>query len=171
MAKRTDLYPNRAIQAVTLSAANTLTFAQMRFGFGVFGGTAIVLHRMEFHLPVAAMNGLVANTDAIRLAITNRDDLTALSPTNMNVLIFKELTTTMVGAVVGIQVNEGPILVDLARLPGGGMIIPPNPLFFAMVSEGLAAAISATLVMYYTTLTLTDADYVELVQSLIPVNI
>lgn len=170
MAKtRMDVYPNRAIQSVTMSAANTLTFAQMRFSFGTFTGTALIISRLDFYPTPAMVGEMTAAGDYLRFAITNRDDLSDLDPANMNVLALKTLLATSVGAADNFI--DYPYRIALETLPGGGIIVPANPLYLALDTNGLASAGACKLVMYYRTLQLTDADYIELVQSLIPVNI
>lgn len=168
---RQDVYPNRALFNVTLSAANTLTFQQIRFGMGLFQGTAIIVNRIDWHLDMVTVHEIITNGDEVRMALTNRDDITALAMDNMNVLAMNEVTAIVVGTVVGIMHFRNPIVQDFSNLPGGGLIIPANPLFIGAVSLGITAAITVQAVMYYQTKVLADADYIELVQSLIPLNI
>ena len=170
MAKRAgDLFVNRAIFSLTMSAANTITFEQVRFGLGVFTGTALIVHRVDWHLESAAE--LITAGDNMQLALTNREDLAALQAHNMNVLILKEVRLGASGTPANALLMELPLVSDLSTLPGGGLIIPANPLYVAMLTTGYAAAGVVHCVMWYTTKTLTDADWIELVQSLVPVNI
>ena len=170
-AGRQDVYPNRALFSVTLSAADTLTFQQIRFGMGVFQGTALIVNRIDWHPDQVSMSGMVSANDMIRVALTNRDDLAALTQANMNVLVFKELMVVLDGTAANFIVLDTPFISDFSRLPGGGLIIPANPLFIGATSAGIGAAMTVHAVMYYQTKVLADADYIELVQSLIPLNI
>lgn len=166
-----DVYGNRAFEDLTMSAANTITFEQIQFGVGLFQGVAMVLSRVEFYPTIGSWNELVATTDALYMAITNRDDLTNLDPANQNVLVLKQLFVTMVGAVVGIQIDQSPLVCDMSTLPGGGLIVPANPLYFALHSAGFAAAAQVRTILYFTFRQLADSEYVELIQTIMPANL
>ncbi len=169
MAKRqiADKYPNRAFETVTMSAANTLTFSQVQFGVGLFQGVAALIHRIEWFPSAASVRELGAATDSIDLALTNRDDLASLSPINQSVLACKQWIGR--GAEVAADIN--PARSDFSGLIGGGLIIPANPLYVGMDTLGAAAASSCVVVIYMTFRELTDAEYVELVQTIMPANL
>lgn len=142
----------------------------MRFGMGIFTGSALLIHRLEITVPAATLALIDAAGDELELAITNRDDLASLDPQNMNVLAYLKQNFRMPSSV-GFQLWQLPWIADYANLPGGGLLVPANPLFFAMDSATIGAAGVCDLVLYYTVIQLADADWVELVQSLIPVNV
>lgn len=172
MAKqKIDVFPNRAIQRLTLSAADTLTFTQMRFGAGLFTGTALVIHRVDWYPDETSMNSLAQGSDQLLFAITNRDDIATLSADNMNCLVTKFINTAEAGTPATLNIIPIPLISDFTQLPGGGLIVPSNPLFLAGASTGLGAVMVLDMIMYYTQKELVDADYIELIQSLIPVNI
>ena len=169
--KRVDVFPNRAVERVVMSAANTITFEQIRFGLGVFQGVALVLHRIEFYLSALSVRELVAVADSVEVGLTNRDDLASLQMTNLNVLVSRAMLPMMVGAVVSLSQERFPLIADLATLPGGGLIIPANPMFLGMQTVGFAIVGVCDAVIYYTFKQLTDADYIELIQGMLPANI
>ena len=164
-----DQFVNRALVQVTTSAADALTFTQMRFGMGIFTGTALVINRIEWTF--LNLDEMAAVTDILHMAITNRDDLAALGPDNMNVLAYKRLQGLAIGTPASWHMADMPYVTDFSQLPGGGLIVPANPLFMAVGTDGFAAAATVQAIMYYLTKELVDADFIELVQSLIPVNI
>lgn len=168
-AGRQDQFPNRAIMQVTQTVGSTLVFQQVRFGAGLFQGTALIVHRIEWFPDQDSVLEMLDVADYHHYALTNRDDLTELTPQNMNVLVMKKLLTPE-GGVFG-QHEELPFISDLSNQPGGGLIIPSNPLFLAFDTGGASTQFTLNAVMYYTVRQLSDADYIELVQSLIPVNI
>lgn len=170
-AGRVDIFPNRAMFSVQQSAANALSFTQIRFGMGIFQGTALIISRILWYLGTGIIDELTAGTDSIQMALTNRDDLASLDPVNMNVLIQQAVHVADFGTAASGQFVESPIISDFASLPGGGLIYPANPLFIGVDSLGFANAQTLYAIMYYLTKELADAEYVELVQSLIPVNI
>lgn len=172
MAKqRVDKFPNRAFIRVTESGANTLTFGQIQFGVGIFQGVAAVIHRVEFMPLIGTLADIVAGDDQLSLALTNRDDLVSLIPNNQSVLMSKRLNAAMIGAVVSLQWMEFPLVIDFTSLPGGGIIIPANPLYLGVEGASLAAAAVVDCTIYLTFRDLTDSEYVELVQTIMPANI
>lgn len=172
MAKRkTDVYPNRVVHRVVSSASDTLTFTQIRFGTGLFGGVALIIHKLEYHVARASARKLLEITDNLEVAMTNRDDLANLEPTNLNVLDRVELIPMQVGSVVSLNMLIMPIIKTFNEMPGGGMIIPTNPLYLGLSTGGFGATATVDLVMYYTFKQMTDADYIELVQGMLPANI
>jgi hypothetical protein len=166
-----DAYVNRALKTVTMSAANTLTFEQIQFGVGLFQGVAMVVNRVEWHLPFATLSELVGNADVIELAITNRDDLTALTPNNQSVLAYDMIRSIAVGAVVSLEHLVMPLITDFSSLAGGGLIIPANPIYAGITTAGFAAAAQVNVIMYFTFKQLTDAEYIELLQTIMPANL
>lgn len=154
-----------------MSAANTLTFAQIQFGVGLFQGVAAVVHRLEWFLPLAQLTEIAAGTDEVELALCNRDDLANLDPDNQSVLSKKALTGITTGAVVSEWIQEQPLVNEFSDMPGGGLIIPANPIYVGMDTVGFAAAGICDLVFYLTFRQLTDAEYVELIQTIMPANI
>ena len=58
-----------------------------------------------------------------------------------------------------------PIVVDFSTLPGGGIIVPPNPLYLAAKGLGLGAAQSVSVRFWYTNIALKPEEYWELVES------
>lgn len=166
-----DIYSNRAFETVTMSAANTLTFEQIQFGVGLFQGTALILNRIEWFPLGATILELVAVADHLEFALTNRDDLANLNPTNQSVLVRKRIQAVMVGAVVSLEHIVTPLVSDLSGLPGGGLILPANPLYIGALTAGYANAAIVRAVLYFQFKQLTDAEYIELLQTIMPANI
>jgi len=169
--KLQDVYANRAFKTVVASAANVITFSQLQFGVGLFQGVAMILNRIEWSVPQATLLELVAIADTLTFAVTNRDDLTYLDATNQSVYASLNLNPIMVGAVVGIEQIKQPWISDFSGIQGGGLIIPANPIYIAVHTAGFAAAATARAVLYFTFKTLTDAEYIELLQTIMPSNI
>lgn len=166
-----DVYVNRAFETVIMSAANAITFSQVQFGVGLFQGVAAIIHRVEWYPSNATVRELVGVADFINMALTNRDDLSSLDPTNQSVLCHKALLPMMVGTVVGLEYIPVPLVSEYSGFPGGGMIVPANPLYLGMVTGGYAAAGTLRAIVYITFKQLTDAEYVELIQTIMPANL
>lgn len=166
-----DQYPNRAFIYLTTSAANTLTFEQVQFGVGLFQGVALVLNRIEWCPDQGSLSELVAAADRFFVALTNRADLASLEPENQNILAYKSLRAMQVGAVVSLNHIELPLVSDFSSMPGGGLIMPANPLYIGLETAGFAAVANVRVVMYFTFKQLADAEYIELIQTIMPSNL
>ncbi len=172
MAKaKADRFVNRAIQRVTMSAANTLTFQQVNFAAGIFQGVAVLLHRVIFHVGATAWRELVGLTDSFAVALTVSQQIADLNMTNAEVIIRRQFICTIVGAVVSMVQRQEEVEVDLSNLPGGGILIPANPIFVAMISANLTTPGVCDCEMLFTFKELADADYIELIQSRVQANI
>jgi hypothetical protein len=150
-----------------MSAANTLTFAQLQFAVGVFQGVALILHRVEWFPTLASLRELVAATDSISMAIVTNDNLASLDPTDQDIIVRSDI----IGLAANVETVPLPIINDYTNLPGGGLIVPANPLYLALDTGGAAAASVCRAIIYYTFKSLSDKDYIELMQMMIPGNI
>lgn len=172
MAKQiADVYPNRALAGITMSGTDALTFEQIRFGVGIFQGVALLVHQIDYFLSLASHTQLTTSADYCSLALTARDDLTSLTPTVLNVIDVIDYNVVLFGTAAEARMIHKPRTREFNHMPGGGILIPANPLFLAMSSTGFASAGVARVVIYYTFKTLTDKDYLELLQSMLPANI
>lgn len=159
-----DLYINRTNATVVMSALNTLTFQQIRFAAGLFEGIALLLTRVLWYPTNTSLRELVASTDSLHMALTTRSDLTAIDPVNLSVLVSKN--------IVGLATNTEPIITplinDFSNMPGGGMLIPANPLYLGAFTAGAAAASSVRVVLEYRWKKLSPQESIELLQTLLP---
>ncbi len=168
MAKsRMDKFVNRAFTSVTCSAANTLTFEQIRFAVGTFQGIGLLLHRVFSWPTSASLREHGAATDRLIWGLTLRDDLSNLDPSNQAVLTNQQV----VGMGAGVEPFHLPIVVDWTSIPGGGLLVPANPLYAGITTEGAAAASSVRIMIEYTFMALSDAESIELLQTIIPGNV
>lgn len=168
MAKaKKDLYTNRAHGLVTMSAADTITFQQINFAVGIFQGIALKLIRVLWYPDQASFSRIDADTKYFQLGLTLRDDLTSLSATNLSVVVSK----IVYGLGDSPEIVQGPLVDDFSTLPGGGLLIPANPVYLGMDSNGVGSALVVRAVLYYTFVELTDKESVELLQTILPGNV
>lgn len=164
--KVTDAYVNRAFIEVTMSAANTLTFEQIRFSVGTFEGYAILLHQIHFYPTETSLRELVAATDDMTIAVVTRDSLTSLDPTEQSVISVMKICSV----AAGVESYTLPLVMDFTALPEKSILIAPNPLYIAMTTSGAVAASKLRAVMYYRFKKLSAAQALELLQMMIPAN-
>lgn len=168
MAKKIDKYVNVGYGFVIASGANALTFDQIQFAIGVFQGVAIVLHKVLWYPSPADLRELVAATDTLMWALCTSNRLNAITDTSDPSIITHG---RMTGVGVAVESHRTPFVDDMTGLPGGGRIIAPNPLYVAIHSAGFTGISSMRVELQFTFMELSDADYIELIQSQLPANI
>lgn len=172
MAKmKRDVFVNRAIERVTMSAANTLTFQQINFAAGIFQGVAVLLHRVTFNIGLTAYREMVAVNDSFTVALTVSRQLADLNMTNAEIIVRRQRAAILVGAIVNLIHTSDDITVDLTQLPGGGILIPANPIYLAMLTTSLTTEGVCDCEILFTFKELADADYIELIQSRVQANL
>jgi len=166
MAKqKQDKYVNRMIKRCVMDGANTLTFEQIQIGVGLFEGKALLIHRALYEIDETSIGALETESDLIDYGLTVSDNLSDFKMTHGEIIDRGRLCINITGTAATNNVFEMPIVHDFSTLPGGGLIVPANPLFLTMSSAGLAAAGTLDCEIYFTFLELGDADYLELLQS------
>lgn len=160
----TDIYTNRTMARITMSVADTLTFQQVRFAVGLTQNFALLLNRIKYFPEAAFLQALQAATDTLNVALVTREDINDLNPTNLSVIDVHALF----GCGANVTPMHNPIESDFNNLPGGGLIIPPNPLFIAIASTGLGVTGVMDVVLEYQYVELTDNQAREVLQTLIP---
>lgn len=163
-----DSYANIGYGTVTMSAANTLTFSQIQFAVGLFQGIAILLHRVLWYPTNTSCREMVAATDDMQLAITTSNRLTAIADVAEPAVVALK---RIIGVGVAVEPWTLPLVTDYTMLPGGGKLIPANPIYLAMVTVGAVAASAAKAHLEFTFVELQAADYLELIQAQYPANI
>ena len=161
-----DRFCNQAYINVVESAANTLTTQKLESGYSVLGSIAWVIHRLEYGLSsaIAQMNS-TGDTAQIGLVSLPSTTLTTFSMGSQAVYDFIELIRYDTGTAANANFMQSPYTKDFTNLPGGGLLIAPNPLYLAVKGAGCAGAITVPLRIYFTELELDSDLYRELFQS------
>jgi len=157
-------YTTTAVFTVTESAANTLTFEKLETGMSIYDKVGWVVQRVEFtSIGVQAlMNG---SGDYVVAALTMSNQMTDISSENPAVILSVAKQRVDFGtAASGMMVNE-PSFLDYTTLAGGGILVLPNPLYLGVKGTGLTGASTFQMKVYFQAVTLTDADYFNLVQA------
>jgi len=163
-----DLFANKAFGQVTESAAGTLTFSAINMAVGLFQGIAMVIHRILWVPTTASIREVVAVTDSLLMALTTSNRLSSISTVAEPAIIAQK---RYVGIGATVQPVELPFISDFTNLPSGGKLIPANPLFVGVESGGFAAVANISVELEFTFVTLSDRDYLEIIQSQFPANI
>lgn len=161
----TDQFANLAIISVTESAANTLTYKKLETGISLSEKVAWIISRVEFssgELSPTIFNG---SADELRIALTVSNSMATLVGTDPMVLDFLKITRYDYGTAATAVMSIQPIIKDYTNLPGGGIIVPPQPLYLAAAGVGLTAAVTVVCRIYYTLLPLAVDQYWELIEA------
>lgn len=169
-AKRTknDAYANVAFAYVVQTAINTLVFEQIQMAVGLFQGIAMVIHRLSYF--PNSLAELQVSADDLTMALVTSNRLSAISDVS-DPAIIDSVRIQGVGAATTTNRVHTPIVSDYTTMPGGGKIVSANPLYFALNTAAFAAVTGARLKLEFTFVTLTDRDYLEIIQSQFPANI
>ena len=165
MAVKKDEFANVIAYDLTLSAANTLTFSEIIIGLNIYDKVALVIHRFEFEPKEAALNEMTAAGDSIAGALVSSNQISGLTPDNIEVIDRRKIFRLDMGTAGSGQILEQPITSDFSEMPGGGLLVPPKPLYWAGDSTGLASAAGMILRLYFTIKQLSDAQYLELLET------
>lgn len=162
--KGMDKYGNLAIISATESAAGTLTFKKLETGTSLFDKVGVLIHRVEWY-PGSDIGLILATADRIFAGITNTNTLTDLGATQDGVMIRKVWRRADFGTAASGQLYIEPDVDDYSQLPGGGMLMMPNPIYLGVQGVSLASACTVTCRILFTFVSLTNEDFFELMQA------
>lgn len=164
--KPQDRYANMATIVVTESAANTLTYKKLETGFSIFEKMAWIIHRIEYIMD-ERFNSTADTLDIALMAANTRttiaDSGTFTDPAVLDKV--KWVRTDIGTAASGFYFTQPQIVKDFTDLPGGGILVPPTPLYGAAQGTGLAAASTNVIRFFYTVTELSTEDYWQLVEA------
>jgi len=163
--KKTDEYVNILALDVEQSAANTLTFEEIQIGLNIFDKVGIVVNRLEFLINTTMVNEMTVAADKILAALCTSNNITGLSIKNTEVVDMMQIHRFDLGAAATGTLVDQPFIRDFSSFPGGGILIPPKPLYFAVDSSGLANAGTVTCKISFVLKTLASDQYLELIET------
>lgn len=161
-----DFYANMAYIAVTESAANTLTTQKLESGYSVLGNRGWVIHRIDYYIG-DSLSQCADNGDTFVFGICTQPSTayTTWSVGLASVIDFNQEVYYEQGTPANFLYMDYRVIRDFTELPGGGLIVAPNPLYLATKGTGLAAAGAIQARIFFSEIDL-DADmYRELFQA------
>lgn len=164
--KQTDQFAQIAYMAVTETAADTLTFAQLQLANNLLSEkAAIIIHRVEIFADLSATLLNTGNdSSACALVMSDRvTDITDLS--QPEVIFFRRYRRIDFGTAASAIVHEQPDILDFSNLPGTGIIIPADRLYIGSKGNGEGAAATFRFRLWYTVKPLEVADYWDLIEA------
>lgn len=162
---KADEFANYAIVTVTESAANTLTFKKLETGISLSEKVAWIINRIEYFLSVINGTNFGAQDDAINFGLSVSNQFTTVTILQDTIIDFNYLHRIDLGAAASGFLHQQPSVKDLSNLPGGGLLVPPTPLYLFAKGEALASAVTVTARIHYTLLQLATDQYWQLVEA------
>lgn len=167
---KTDTFSNLAIITVTESAINTLTFKKLETGISVNQKVAWIISRIEYFISSVLAANFNGDGDNLSFGLSASSTFAAAIIEENSILDFNNIQRADFGATAtSLQIRQ-PFLKDFASLPGGGIIIPPAPLFAFAKGSGLVSACSVAARIQYVELELAESDFWQLVQARRPLT-
>lgn len=160
-----ETWANTATITVTESAANTLTFKKLETGINLGTRIAWILHRIEYMHQQVNATVFNATGDQLLLGLTNSNTWTLPSLSNATIIDLVSLSRLDFGAAATEFTEVRPLIRDFTMMPGGGLLMVPNPLYGFAYGSGLTAASSSDIRFFYTQFEMKDADFYELWQT------
>lgn len=160
-----DQFANLAIAKVVESAANTLTFAKLDTGLSFNEKVAWVISRIEYDPSGVGCANFADEADAVEYGLSVYAGFTTPSPLEITAIDYNMLIYSEVGAPTSFQFRHYPLLKDFSSMPGGGIIVPPVPLYAWVKGSGLASAVTIYARIFYTVMSLSADQYWQLVEA------
>lgn len=160
-----DKYANMAALKITESAANTFTASKFAFPFSIMDKMGLIIHRVEYD-HTNPTGSLTAAGDKMYLGLSVAASVTdPTDPTDPLVLDCRRIVRWDAGAAASAVILQYPRTVDFTNLPGGGLLVAPNPLYGFIKGDSAAVAGTCTIRMFYTYIELATDEYWQLVES------
>jgi len=158
-----DKFANQAYLSVTETGANTLTFNQLLTGISIYEKVGWLINRLDYTF--STLSGTyAADGDGITFGIGTSSGIATVGLEENSVIDYNQFFRADLGAAASGFYLRKPFIKDFSSLPGGGILVPPNPLYIWAQGVSLAAAQTVYARMFYTVIQLKAEDFWELVE-------
>jgi len=159
MARADDRFANVLPVEVVMSAANTLTFAQVETGVSLGTGIGLLIDQINYYIPFGEVSELLTSADTIKMAWVNSDALTDLVADERRVIDMVELSQTLTTS--GVIAHKSPIIHQFFP-----PLIRATPrMWLACVTAGFAGAATVRSRLFFRYIDLNTQEYLELAES------
>ncbi len=160
-----DKYANKIVVKCTQASLDTLAFASFNLGISAFDRVGLILHKIGWSLDDTGWAELVAASDNIEGAIVTSDQVATITADLRQIVAKHDWIAGLVGVGANFRVDEQPKWDDFTGLPGKGMLVPPSPLYLAVMTAGNASVRTVYANIWFSIVELADADYFELLET------
>lgn len=160
-----DTYANLAYGSAIEAAAGTMAFSEIQTGVAIFEKVAWLINRIDYFFSKTYVNLILDNADAVSGGLTTSNTLVAFELSDPSLLDMHSIGAYNLGAAASGALYPNPIVKDLSGLPGGGILVPPSPIYVAVRGISLAAVMKVEMRIHFTFINLKPEEYWELVES------
>lgn len=161
----TDSYVSQAVFDVTESAANTLTFEKLTTGLSVYDKIGWVICMIKYSLGGSSRAQFNGTGDILTAGLTMTNSLSSLADNDPSIYDLIRIQRTDFGTAANAVLEPLEFVHDYSKLPGGGLLVLPEPLYSGIAGSGLAGACQIVTRIFFQPVELTDQDYFNLVQA------
>lgn len=158
-----EKYVNQAYLKVVESGANTLTFSKLETGVSIYEKVGWLINRLDYSIDLTD-TALAAKDDAVYYGISVSDQITNVGLINSAVVDRNTIKRIDLGTAASGFLIRTPFEKDFSGLEGGGLLIPPNPIYIFVIGVSAGAAFTVECRMFYTVVQLKTEDFWELVE-------
>jgi len=158
-----DVFVNQAYLSVTEATPNTLTFAKLETGISIHEKVGWLISRIDYSTSIDSAN-FAASDDSVSFGMSTSDAIVAATLAESAVIDYNSVVRIDWGTAASAQILRQPFQKDFSNLPGGGILVPPNPIFIWVRGSNLTGAIGMVARMFYTVRQLKTEDFWELVE-------
>lgn len=158
-----DVFVNQAYITVVESAANTLTFAKLETGVTIHEKIGWIISRLDYSMGLAAAN-FGAEGDVVEFGISTSDLITTISLRTSAIVDYNAIRRNDFGTAASGMLTRQPFQKTFANLPGGGILVPPNPIYIYVKGGALTSAMTIECRLFYTYKELKLEEFWELVE-------
>lgn len=161
---KTDTFANLAAVCPTETAAGTAAYLKFAFPFSIMDKMGLVINRIEYW--PGNLNALNSSTDNIVFGLSISSSITDLNDqSNPAIVDSGRIQRIDIGTAASGLLIEEPVVKDFSSLPGGGLLVAPNPLYGFVQSTGASGGMLAWIKLFYTYMELSADEYWQLVES------
>lgn len=158
-----DKFANIAFVSVVESAINTLTFRKLETAVSVYEKVAWLISRIEYFININTTT-FAATGDSVIFGLTTSNTITAINIAQNAVFDYFNLARFDFGTAASGELVTSLRMKDLSTLPGGGLLVPPNPIYLGVQGAAAPAVFTVEARIFFTVVTMKTEDFWELVE-------
>lgn len=163
--KFADEYTSQFIISPSEAVAGTLVYEKLETGISVYDKVGWVLSRVEYRLPanVRAMFNGTGDYMIFGLSMSNQN--ASIADDDPAIITKRMIQRTDFGTAATGSIESNHWIDDYSTLPGGGILILPNPLYGYVQGSGLSSTAAIFCRGFVKAIPMSDQDYFNLVQA------
>lgn len=160
-----DQFSNLIVSDLTMTAINTISFLEINVGLNIFDKVGLIVERCEYTPSGATLSDLDTDADAVSMGLVSSNAIANMDPDQSEIIDVVTIQRHDMGAAASGWLHRNPIINDFSTMGGGGLLIPPKPLYVAMASGGMTVVGRVFLRLFFRILKLESDQYLELLET------